>query len=98
MQKTFYCNCDRPYSPLGPNPGFNDMCESCNAYLHACINCKQYDQRNNNCTDPAADPVRMPDGKNYCEVFIPFESPSDGRAENPGSGKAKDNLGKLFGE
>ena len=97
MQKTFYCSCGTAYTPLGPAPGFNDQCESCDGYLHACISCKQYDKRNNNCTDPAAEPPRMPDGRNYCQVFIPFDRPGDTGTGTAGADSAKDKLKKLFG-
>jgi hypothetical protein len=98
MEKTFYCNCGHAYTPLGTNPGFNDMCDECDGYLHACINCKQYDKPNNNCTDPAAEQPRMPDGRNYCQVFIPFEASNGADSGSIADDSAEDKLKKLFGE
>jgi hypothetical protein len=51
--------------------GFRDVCPSCNAYLHSCVNCRFY--VNENCIESQAEKVKDPEGQNYCEWFKPRE-------------------------
>ena len=96
MLKQYCCRCGHPYSPPGPAPGFNEVCEACGEYLHACESCTLFDRKNRNCTDPSADPVRSTQGKNYCEQFLPLEEPIS-PAQDDGQGQqARQRLEDLF--
>ena len=47
--------------------GFRDVCSSCDAWLHSCVNCRFQDK--SGCTEPSAEKVRDPEGQNFCEWF-----------------------------
>lgn len=47
--------------------GFREVCSSCDAWLHACVNCRFWEK--GNCTEPSAEKVRDPEGQNFCEWF-----------------------------
>lgn len=96
MDKTYYCRCGRAYAS-GVIVGFNEVCDGCTDFLHACVNCRQFNVPNRNCTDPAAESVRTPEGRNHCTYFIPFDAPP-GPAENTDrAAAAREKLKKLFG-
>jgi hypothetical protein len=67
MKKCY--KCQKPY--VEPNgPGFQDVCEGCQSYLHCCQNCYFYDPyQHNSCTEPMAEYVSDPNGMNRCEYF-----------------------------
>lgn len=46
---------------------FRELCPSCGAYLHSCLQCRLY--VGGHCTEPQADKVRDPEGQNYCDWF-----------------------------
>jgi len=47
--------------------GFRDICPSCEAWLHSCVNCEFL--VNGQCTEPAAEKIRDPEGMNFCDWF-----------------------------
>jgi hypothetical protein len=47
--------------------GFRDICTSCDAWLHSCVNCGLW--VNSLCTEPSAERIRDPEGMNYCDWF-----------------------------
>ena len=70
--------CQKPY--LEPNgPGFQDVCEGCESYLHCCQNCHFFDpNQHNNCSEPQAEYVSDSNGMNHCEYFR-FKTDGGGR-------------------
>ena len=70
--------CQKPY--VEPNgPGFQDVCEGCQSYLHCCQNCHFYDpSQHNNCAEPQAEYVSDANGMNHCEYFR-FKAISGGK-------------------
>ena len=65
--------------------GFRDVCSSCDAWLHACVNCRFWEK--NSCTEPSAEKVRDPEGQNFCEWFRTRDPGPETRDEKP-AGKA----------
>jgi hypothetical protein len=62
--------------------GFREVCSSCDAWMHACVNCRFWEK--NSCTEPSAEKVRDPEGQNFCEWFKgrePLDSARDRKAE-----------------
>ncbi len=61
---------------------FRELCPHCSAYLHSCVQCRLYDLKNENCTEPQAEKVRDPEAGNFCDYFIAREAdgsePEDG--------------------
>ena len=47
--------------------GFRELCSSCDAWLHSCVNCRFWEK--SGCIEPAAEKVRDPEGQNFCEWF-----------------------------
>jgi hypothetical protein len=67
--------------------GFREVCSSCDAWLHACVNCRFWEK--SSCTEPSAEKVRDPEGQNYCEWFQIRAQGAGRRAEDETStGKA----------
>ena len=51
-------------------PGRNDTCPSCHAFLHCCRNCRFYDVKaHHECREPQAEWVQDKTGGNFCEYF-----------------------------
>ena len=49
-----------------------DVCKSCNAELHVCRMCVEYDtSRATQCREPTAEEVRKKDEANFCDHFSP---------------------------
>jgi predicted RNA-binding Zn-ribbon protein involved in translation (DUF1610 family) len=50
--------------------GRADECPSCGAELHACLNCRFYDeQMSRSCREPLAEPPREKNRANFCDYF-----------------------------
>jgi hypothetical protein len=50
--------------------GFRDVCERCQAWLHACRNCDFYAPgASRDCREPAAELVADKGAGNFCELF-----------------------------
>jgi hypothetical protein len=60
--------------------GFREVCPVCDAWLHACVNCRFLVA--GSCTEPSAEKIRDPEMQNYCEWFKE-------RAEDEEKGEAK---------
>ena len=51
-------------------PAYKDICGSCTAYLHCCLNCKYYDTScHNGCYIPNTDWIGDKRGLNFCDEF-----------------------------
>lgn len=78
-------------------PGAKELCPTCAAYLHCCLNCKHRDPRaHNQCRIPNTDWVGDRKGPNFCDEFE-FAAP----AATTGTGsqqRAKDAFSGLFGD
>jgi hypothetical protein len=96
---TYLCRCGAPFETRGM-VGFNEICDKCREYRHACINCRFFDRRAQDCTDPAAEEPRTRDGKNQCAYFEPLTVPQGGgpAADDPKSAEARRKLEQLFGK
>ena len=75
-----------------------DACPACNAELHVCKLCVEYDTSvAKHCREPTADEVRDKEHANFCDHFKPRPgafSPSSAAAAD----KARAELDKLFGK
>jgi hypothetical protein len=76
--------------------GRRSTCPDCDADLHACINCKHYDEgAAHECREPHAEHVLDKTASNPCDLF----QLGDGASRRRGrSRSARDALGALFGE
>jgi len=72
-------------------------CPKCHADLHACLNCKHYDQRAyNECHEPQAERVLDKERSNFCDYFAFRESDKPGlQKPDPKEGHLK-KLDDLF--
>jgi len=74
--------------------GFRDICPSCGAWLHSCVNCAFL--VDGLCVEPAAEKVRDPEGQNFCDWFREVNADAAGeRAQNGGRDAAEDMWKKL---
>jgi hypothetical protein len=73
-----------------------DTCKACNAELHVCKMCVEYDVRlGNQCREPTAEEVRKKEEANFCDHFKPKPNayvPKD----NSDAARAKSALEDLF--
>lgn len=78
-------------------PGAKEICPTCSAYLHCCLNCKHHDRHaHNQCRIPNTDWVADRKGPNFCDEFEFAGAPG---AVDTGTGRqAKDAFSQLFGE
>jgi hypothetical protein len=49
--------------------GCREECPECAAFMHTCANCWRYDPGLPGCRLPNTEPVRDPQGQNFCEEF-----------------------------
>lgn len=89
--------CGAAWETDGPI-GFREECPECAAFMHTCSTCKRYDPGAGVCRLPNTEPVRAPQGVNFCEEF---EYQADPRARGrpaapPDSGQAEDNVRRRF--
>ena len=76
--------------------GRRTTCPECDADLHSCMNCRQYDDSApHQCREPHADHVLDKEASNPCELFQLGDGASRRRVR---SRSARDALGALFGE
>jgi hypothetical protein len=62
--------CGTPWSGLGGQPRFRQVCEGCGAYLHSCVNCHHFDHQSTNaCKLKQTTFVGCRSAMNYCEEF-----------------------------
>jgi len=73
-----------------------EVCKACNAELHVCKMCVEYDTSYaKHCKEPTAEEVRKKDEANFCDHFRP--RPGAYRPKNePEIAKAKSALDDLF--
>jgi hypothetical protein len=73
-----------------------DVCKSCNAELHVCKMCVEYDTSHaHHCKEPTAEEVRKKTEANFCDHFKP--KPAAYVAKNDAEvAKAKSALDDLF--
>jgi hypothetical protein len=76
--------------------GRRTTCPECDADLHACINCRHYDESSaRECREPHADRIVDKEASNPCDLF----QVGDGAARRRGSSSAaRDQLRALFGD
>jgi hypothetical protein len=76
--------------------GRRTTCPECDADLHACINCRHYDESAaHQCREPHAEQVVDKEASNACDLF----QLGDGASRRRGRSRAaRDALGALFGE
>ena len=79
----------------GQSVGRTEVCDSCGADLHACVQCAHYDESSyNECREPQADRVVDKERSNFCEYF---SMSSTGRRAKDGTKKeALKKLDDLF--
>src|SRR5271168_771149 len=54
-----------------------DVCKACNAELHVCKMCVEYDTSYaKHCKEPTAEEVRKKDEANFCDHFRPRPAPT----------------------
>jgi hypothetical protein len=76
--------------------GRRTTCPECDADLHACMNCKHWDDSAaHECREPHADHFVDKEASNACELFQLGDGASRRRQ---GSAAARDRLAALFGE
>jgi hypothetical protein len=76
--------------------GRRATCPECDAELHACVNCRHYDESAAHaCREPHADHVVEKEASNACDLFQLGDGASRRRAAPTA---ARDALAALFGE
>ena len=75
-----------------------EICAGCQAWVHACKNCRFWDEGSRTCEEPAAEWVHDRERANFCDFFaLPapdVERPS-GKKDGPG-GPGRDAFERLF--
>lgn len=67
---TFCWKCGKAIADLPKKISFRELCPHCDAYLHCCKNCQNYEPgRPNNCKIPGTEQVRDREASNLCEEF-----------------------------
>jgi len=75
-----------------------EECSTCNADLHACISCRNYDAATSDaCREDRADFVLDKDKANFCDYFK-VNSKAYEKKDNSEANQAKARLAELFGE
>lgn len=73
-----------------------DACKACNAELHVCKMCVEYDvSYANHCREPTAEEVRKKDEANFCDHFRP-KAGAYRVKDSTESTRAKSALDELF--
>jgi hypothetical protein len=81
---------------VGNIAGRGDSCPSCRAALHACRNCRAYDDAaSHGCREPQAEPPNDKEAANFCDLFVYRQGPARQREEDP-KAKALAALEALF--
>lgn len=76
--------------------GRRATCPACGADLHACLNCRHYDESAaRSCREPHADPQLDKETSNPCDLFQLGDGASRRRVASRG---AREALAALFGE
>jgi hypothetical protein len=73
----------------------NTQCQKCQADLHICYNCTNYDESAiNSCLEKEAENIQIKDCKNFCEYFKASATPRkrDNAAERAAALKKLDSL------
>ena len=93
------CAGEYPISPGGV-VGRTATCPTCNADLHACIQCSHYDPKiYNECREPQAERVDDRRKSNFCDYFkaVPTKPAQPGAAtQGTREQAARDKLNSLF--
>ncbi len=70
--------------------GRRDVCGSCDAELHACVQCRFYDPAaSNQCREPQAERVQDKERGNFCEFFQLAKGKGGGQRSAADDAKAK---------
>jgi len=68
MKKCFRCGA--PWAGFRGQPRAREVCESCGAYLHSCVNCHHFDHMvTSSCRLEHTSFVGARDSLNYCEEY-----------------------------
>ena len=70
--------CSAAWEIKGPI-GFREECPECAAFVHTCLNCRNYDPVRRDCRIPTTEPVHDCEGANFCEDYE-FGTPASGTA------------------
>jgi hypothetical protein len=88
-------SCKNSLSP-GRSVGRRDVCSSCGADLHCCLNCAFYDPSvSKQCREPAAELVREKPKANFCDYFV-FAEPRRSDESNTRTEQARKAIDELF--
>ena len=90
--------CGTEWTGLGRNPRPRDLCEGCNAYLHACANCEHFDKASASCRIKESRFFGSRTSLNYCDLFLMRDHSALDAAANPpaaiGQAAAGSSLGR----
>ena len=76
--------------------GRRDVCPSCGADLHACLQCEFYDPfASNQCREPQVERVGIKDQANFCDLFRLSRAEVDPKKRDPAE-DARARLEALF--
>lgn len=74
----------------------NDTCPECDADVHCCLNCANYDESaSDQCREPQAERVAVKDRRNFCDYFELREGESP-RSSSDKAAQARKKLEELF--
>lgn len=69
--------------------GVRDECPECAAYLHTCMECRNFDARLSACRLPNTEPIRERTAQNFCEDFS-YGSAEESEATAEAGGEARE--------
>jgi hypothetical protein len=81
---------------LAQTPGFSQVCEQCQTYLHSCGNCKHFVR--GMCNEPQARATPDPGQKNTCDWYMPRPYSDEGARDAGKTDSARARLAQLFGD
>lgn len=81
---------------LAQSPGFSQVCDKCQTYLHSCGNCKHFVR--GMCNEPEARATPDPGQKNTCDWYMARPYSADAATGGAKTDDAKAKLAKLFGD
>lgn len=94
----YHCHkCGAPWESDLRQPGFKEVCSSCGAYLHCCMNCRFHTPTaHNQCYIPNTEYVADRKGLNFCEEFAFREGPPKTQTGSQKQDKARQDFEGLF--
>ena len=91
------CHACKKELSIDKRVGRKEVCASCGAYLHCCLNCSFFDTHiSKQCREPVAELVIAKSNSNYCDFFVFDNARRTENAEDAAVKNARKALDALF--